>query len=212
MSKKICAVIVIIFSLSLISCGDNENSSTENGNTNVEQNDSDTKSNSQNDTSKQTEKTETKDKNDSGGSTKESGKEKEQNKSNPKVIKPDGKVTQSKKKLYILKLATIQAGLKDLDSLYAGSNVEMTAAASEEYKRWDDALNEIYGVLKTQLTKDEMSKLQKEEIQWIKYKEAKAKAEAEKMNGGTGASFEYFISLAKSTKDRCYELVNGYMK
>jgi uncharacterized protein YecT (DUF1311 family) len=212
MSKKICAVLIIIFSLSLISCGDNENSSTENGNTNVEQNDSDTKSNSQNDTTKQKEKVETKDKNESGDNTKESGNEKEQNKSKPKVIKPDDKVTISKKKLYLLKLATIQAGLKDLDPLYAGSNVEMTAAANEEYKRWDAALNEIYGVLKTQLSKDEMSKLQKEEIQWIKLKQIKANAEAAKMNGGTGASFEYFVSLAKSTKDRCYELVNGYMK
>jgi uncharacterized protein YecT (DUF1311 family) len=57
--------------------------------------------------------------------------------------------------------------LKDLTDLYAGNTIEMKSAASQEYERWDKALNEIYGVLKQQLSVDDMSKLKAEEINWI---------------------------------------------
>ena len=126
--------------------------------------------------------------------------------------KKDTKVEESKKQIYLVKLEAIKVGLKDLDELYAGNTIEMTGAASQEYERWDAALNEIYGVLKTQLSKAEMSSLEKEEVQWIKDKQAKAEASAADFNGGTGASLAFTSSVASTTKDRCYELVNKYMK
>jgi len=126
--------------------------------------------------------------------------------------KNDSKVETSKKQTYIDKLDKIQAGLKDLDKLYAGNTLETKGAAGEEYDRWDAALNEIYGVLKTQLSKSDMSKLEKEEIQWIKDKEAKAKKASLEFEGGTGEQLAYTASLASTTKERCYELVNKYMK
>lgn len=48
----------------------------------------------------------------------------------------------------------------ELSYLYDnGGTVEAVEASSREYKAWDDALNEIYGVLKTELSTNEMNKL-----------------------------------------------------
>jgi len=126
--------------------------------------------------------------------------------------KTDAKVEESKKQIYLDKLEAIKVGLKDLDELYAGSTIEMQYAAGQEYERWDAILNEIYGVLKTQLSKTEMSKLEKEEVQWIKDKEAEADKVSKEWEGGTGQNGAIMSSLASTTKDRCYELVNKYMK
>jgi uncharacterized protein YecT (DUF1311 family) len=124
----------------------------------------------------------------------------------------DTKVEVSKKQAYTDKLQAIKAGLKDLESYYAGNTIEMKYAASEEYARWDAALNEIYGVLKTQLSTTEMSALEKEEVQWIKDKTIKAEKAAAEWAGGTGEQLQYTSSIARTTMDRCYELVNNYMK
>ena len=43
-------------------------------------------------------------------------------------------------------------------------------------------------------------------------KERKASEEAKKYEGGTIAPVMHMSSLAQSTKERCYELVNKYMK
>lgn len=45
----------------------------------------------------------------------------------------------------------------------------------KEHKEWDDELNNIYGILKVQLSSSDMKKLQNEEIQWIKDRDAKVK-------------------------------------
>lgn len=115
------------------------------------------------------------------------------------------------KQSYIEKLDNIELGLEDLAELYAGSMMEMKRAAAEEYSRWDDALNEIYGVLKTELSATDMSKLQEEQIQWISDKENKAKTASLEFKGGTMEGLVYTSSLGKTTKDRCYELVEKYM-
>ncbi|SFD02305.1 lysozyme inhibitor LprI family protein [Clostridium uliginosum] len=102
--------------------------------------------------------------------------------------------------------------MKDLEDLYGGSTLEMKSAASQEYQRWDNALNEIYDVLKQQLSSDEMNKLKKEEIKWISDRDNKAKKDSLKYEGGTAESLIYGTSLAQTTKERCYELVEKYMK
>lgn len=121
-------------------------------------------------------------------------------------------VQESKKQIYKDKLDNIQLGLKDLDALYAGNTIEMKSAASQEYERWDKALNEIYGVLKQQLPSDDMSKLKAEQIKWISDRDDKAKKESLEYEGGTAEQLVYTSSLAKTTKERCYELVEKYMK
>lgn len=120
---------------------------------------------------------------------------------------------ENNKQFYIKKLDNIERRIeKDLSELYGGTTFEMREAASKEYKLWDDVLNEIYGVLKTQLSSIDMSKLKKEEIKWISYKEKEAEGAAAEYAGGTMAPLAYTYSLAQTTKDRCYELVEKYMK
>lgn len=118
----------------------------------------------------------------------------------------------STKKEYQEKLDNIQKGLSDLDELYAGNTIDMEKAAEEERSRWDKALNETYDELKNQLSKEEMSELEKEEAQWIKDRDNTAKDESLKYEGGTAEQLTYTKSLAESTKKRCYELVDKYMK
>lgn len=133
-----------------------------------------------------------------------------------KVVKENSNdnktVQESKKQIYKKKLDDIQAGLKDLEGLYAGNTIEMKSAASQEYERWDKALNEIYGVLKQQLSANNMSKLKEEQIKWISDRDAKAKEESLEYKGGTAEQLIYTSSLAKTTKERCYELVEKYIK
>jgi len=130
------------------------------------------------------------------------------------VIKENNNKTvqESKKQIYKKKLDDIQAGLKDLEDLYSGNTIEMKSAASQEYERWDKALNEIYGVLRQQLSSDDMNKLKEEQIKWILDRDAKAKKESLEYEGGTAEQLIYTSSLAQTTKERCYELVEKYMK
>ncbi|WP_294403729.1 lysozyme inhibitor LprI family protein [uncultured Clostridium sp.] len=122
------------------------------------------------------------------------------------------KPSYSTRQYYLNKLDGIQAGLSDLDYLHLGSNADMKAVAAEEYRRWDDVLNEIYSELKGQLSYTEMNSLEKEELQWIKYKENEADRCASAFRGGTAEGLAYTSKLAELTKERCYYLVNNYMK
>lgn len=117
----------------------------------------------------------------------------------------------SKKQEYKAKLDKIKLEFKGANSPSATTN-DMYQEAYKEYKQWDTALNEIYGVLKTQLSATDMKKLQNEELQWIKDRDAKAKKDAAEMAGGTMEKVLYAGSLANSTQERCYQLVDKYMK
>lgn len=127
----------------------------------------------------------------------------------------DGKGTAdgSTKKAYIQKLVGIEEGLSDLQELYdEGTTVSMTKAAEEKYNRWDDALNEIYGELKNQLTEEEMAELKKEQQAWITKRDETAEKKAAEFKGGTMEALELLSAKAGITKGRCYELVGKYMK
>lgn len=89
---------------------------------------------------------------------------------------------------------------------------DLIQAANDEYKLWDDKLNEIYSVLKDQLSKDKMDKLTQEEVAWIKIRDEKAEVAAKPNEGGSIAPLIKITSLIESTRDRCYELVDSYMK
>ncbi|MGM9977761.1 MAG: lysozyme inhibitor LprI family protein [Clostridium sp.] len=117
----------------------------------------------------------------------------------------------SYKEEYLKKLDSLDEYLKT--SVNEGiTTIEMKEAENTRYKSWDDMLNDIYNLLKTQLTEDEMKKLQEEEIEWIKYRDETAENEAKKFEGGTLQPIAYISSLTETTKNRCYELVNNYMR
>ena len=118
------------------------------------------------------------------------------------------------RKEFIEKLDNIQ---KELDSLPekkdsdAGITNAMRSFYGISYDMYDKALNEIYALLKEQLSSETMQNLQSEQIKWIEKKEATATNEAEKYKGGSFEFVAYNSSLYGTTKNRCYELVNNYM-
>lgn len=117
------------------------------------------------------------------------------------------------KKKYIDKLNSIEAGIKkDFPSSYSDTTIKMKEALGQAYKRWDDALNDIYGDLKNELKADVMKELKNEQISWITYRDNTAKKESEEFKGGTLEGVQYIDSMGRVTKERCYELVEKYMK
>lgn len=125
------------------------------------------------------------------------------------VTKIEGKRTE-----FIAKLDNIQKEMdasqlkKDSDE---GATTAMKGYYGILYDKYDDALNEIYALLKQELSPETMQDLKTEQIKWIEQKEAKAEEERLKYEGGTFENVAWFISLYESTKERCYELVNVYM-
>lgn len=94
----------------------------------------------------------------------------------------------------------------------SGVMTDMKEAASKEHERWDKALNEIYQALKVQLPEADMAKLKEEQLSWIKERDKAAEEAAAKYKGGTMEGLEYAATLASVTKERCYKLVELYMK
>lgn len=123
----------------------------------------------------------------------------------------DDKVSQ--KEEYLTKLNTKKKEMDELrnnpedDSTYAMKKVE-----GERYKAWDDLLNEIYGVLQKQLSSEEMEQLKQEQREWIENRDSKAKEASLKYEGGTMEQLEYVAVLADLTEERCFALVEGYIK
>ena len=114
---------------------------------------------------------------------------------------------------YFDKLDQIETGLSDLEAMSAsGVMTDMKEAASKEHERWDKALNEIYQALQKQLPEADMAKLKEEQLNWIKERDKSAEEAAAKYKGGTMEGLEYAATLASVTKERCYKLVELYMK
>ena len=114
---------------------------------------------------------------------------------------------------YINRLNYIEESMGDLDYLYEnGTTIDMRRAESERYTRWDNMLNEIYSLIRKELSYSEAQELKRKEIAWIKYRDKKAENDADEYRGGTMQPLIHTSSLAQSTKERCYELVNTYMK
>lgn len=121
-------------------------------------------------------------------------------------------VHKNKRELYINKLNNIESGLTDLEEKYLRTTAEMKEAEGKRYERWDKALNEIYAELKLQMAPSDMKQLTEKQIKWISYRDNEAKKYSLEFEGGTMEPVAYLGSLGKTTKDRCYELVENYMK
>jgi uncharacterized protein YecT (DUF1311 family) len=130
------------------------------------------------------------------------------------AIKEDDSPTNEEssiKEEYLNKLHNTKKEMDEVEpadsSTYALKNVE-----GNRYDVWDGLLNEVYGVLKGQLPAEEMDQLRQEQRDWIKYRDENAKEASLKYEGGTMEHLEYVAVLANLTEDRCFELVEGYMK
>lgn len=106
---------------------------------------------------------------------------------------------------------------EELDAMPEKEHVDrgVTNAMKNYYgvgqEKYDKALNEIYALLREELSEETMENLKTIQLQWIEEKERKAEEEREKYAGGTFEYVAFYISLYESTKERCYELVNEYM-
>ncbi|WP_121604660.1 lysozyme inhibitor LprI family protein [Virgibacillus sp. Bac332] len=123
------------------------------------------------------------------------------------------KDTASLKDQYLKKLNDTKNEVEEMrknpidDTTYALKKVE-----GDAYDIWDELLNEIYGALKEQLPKEEMDQLRKEQREWIAYRDHTAKEASLKYKGGTMEQLEYVTVQNNLTEEKCFELVEDYMK
>lgn len=120
----------------------------------------------------------------------------------------------SKQQYFVRRLEQVENQVDTLENspeFTEGSTIEMRYVLGECYTKWDDLLNEIYEVLKTQLSEDEMSDLKNKQINWIKERDSKAEDAMAEYEGGTMGTLEYHSVRIELTRQRCYELVGNYV-
>ncbi|WP_262176666.1 lysozyme inhibitor LprI family protein [Saccharococcus sp. Marseille-Q5394] len=120
----------------------------------------------------------------------------------------------SMKEVYQQKLANRSKEVDKIRKTYSNdsSTLALKKVEGERYDLWDELLNEVYGVLKEQLSKEEMNQLRDEQRNWITYRDDTAKEASLKYQGGTQEHLEYVVVLADLTEERCYELVEDFME
>ncbi|PFR10154.1 hypothetical protein COE50_15220 [Bacillus anthracis] len=117
--------------------------------------------------------------------------------------------------------SSVMGKTKVLNELAALENQETHANVASDndivneiegnYELWDNKLNEIYSTLKNTMSPDAFQSLKTKQIAWVKEKESKVKAIGTDTNNGTMRRIDASEEKYKMTKERCYELVNGYM-
>ncbi|MFJ5771634.1 lysozyme inhibitor LprI family protein [Psychrobacillus sp. NPDC093180] len=122
----------------------------------------------------------------------------------------DSEITISNKDDYLKKLNEMEEA--DRYSEAGTTTIELVEQEAERYKKWDAELNKIYGVLKEQLSAEQMDKLRDDQRDWIKYRDEAAKEASLKYEGGSMEGLEYVATQAGLTRERCYLLVAKYMK
>ncbi len=95
----------------------------------------------------------------------------------------------------------------ELYEIAGQSQDELEEAASRLYSAWDDALNDIWDILKADLDEETMSRLTDEERGWIQEKEAAAKDAGEKYGDDPStAGIQSSVTAAGMTQERVYDL------
>lgn len=75
------------------------------------------------------------------------------------------------------------------------------------YQIWDLTLNEIWGILKRNLSADDMASLTEEQLDWITRKEESMKEAGAEVEGGSMYGMAVNQKGAELTKERVYELL-----
>lgn len=120
----------------------------------------------------------------------------------------------SRKNEFINKLDNIQADVDYLFDLYEneiGYGRVALKVSLEAFEKWDNALNEIYDVLKTELSPIQMTKLKQEQLNWITYRDNEAQKAYDEWGEGSFAPVMYSDAKVHATKERCYQLIDEYM-
>jgi len=115
-------------------------------------------------------------------------------------------------------LGDYQKRLEEIDTLVTNmkesdviSNTDsISNIADYEYRLWDAELNRIYQAIMGAMTQEEAEQLRTEERGWLKVRDQAANQAASKYKGGTMERLEYTASMAFSTRERAYELLEDY--
>lgn len=108
-------------------------------------------------------------------------------------------------------LKELDAQIKKMREDSADSNTySMKALADKELKLWNREQNSIYEAISETLSEDLKRQLEASQQSWIKDRDVKAEEAAQKYSGGTLEELEYTASLAQSTRERAYSLIEEY--
>ena len=88
------------------------------------------------------------------------------------------------------------------------SQADMNELSNEIYVVWDEALNELWGILKDTQDENTMNDLLKEQREWIDMKEAEVKKAGEEFAGGSMQALVINQKDAELTKLRVYDLAD----
>lgn len=112
---------------------------------------------------------------------------------------------------YRNRLGEIENTIQNLENSGSANTTDaMREAVAHEYRLWDAELNQIYQAIMAVLPDEEADTLRGRERRWIRERDTAAKQAAERYKGGTMENVEYTASLANSTRDRAYELLDLY--
>ncbi|MDF2887362.1 MAG: hypothetical protein K0R23_1747 [Lacrimispora sp.] len=108
-------------------------------------------------------------------------------------------------------LKELDVQIKKMREDSADSNTySMKALADKELKLWNREQNTIYETISESLSDDSKRKLEASQQSWIKDRDVKAEEAAKKYSGGSLEELEYTASLAESTRQRAYDLIEEY--
>src|SRR5205085_2517535 len=86
---------------------------------------------------------------------------------------------------------------------------DLNQCAGEDYKRWDDRLNQTYNRIISKLDGENLNLLVKAQRAWVKYRDANCEAERQ-LQGGSIAPMTQAYCLRDNTKYRIGELERIY--
>ena len=86
------------------------------------------------------------------------------------------------------------------------TQMKMNETAGAIYTIWDDALNDIWGMLKETLDDETMAQLKTEQLDWIAQKEAAVQEAGAEVEGGSMYPLVTNLKAAELTEERVYVL------
>ncbi|XZH06713.1 lysozyme inhibitor LprI family protein [Clostridium perfringens] len=169
---------------------------------------------SKNDSStKETAKVDNSNKKESKGSSNSSKKEESKSASKKENSKDESSLAKSE---YLQKMKKIDSESEKLDKEYeteeGSTQMGMNIISGKQAKLYDAELNEIYDYLKQNLSKEKSKELEKSEMAWIKEKESNIAEIKKQYEGGSVTPLMVNSEVAKESKERCYYLIDNYMK
>lgn len=121
--------------------------------------------------------------------------------------------TVNTREIYKSKLDDIERKLSGISYIFSTEVYNVSKDdARMAFEEWDFAINDIYKELKAQLPSNKMEKLRDTQRKWIKEKDSTASSESAKYaKGSEEKAIQEYITKARVTRDRCYELLKYYM-